>query len=101
MSTSFRNFKAMLVVLSLIAAAATGAHADSLSIDFDSYATGDLPGNNTPTDTRTAGDDGAWWVPSNAATSAEVRSGVGLGGSQGLVIGNRGNGNDGVIHNVL
>jgi hypothetical protein len=101
MTTSFHNFKAMLVALSLIVTAAAGAQADSLSIDFNSYATGDLPGNNTPGDTRTAGNDSTWWVPSNAASSAEVRSGVGLGGSNGLVIGNRGNGNDGVIHNVL
>jgi hypothetical protein len=100
MTASFRNFKAMLVALSLITVTATGAHADSLSIDFNTYSTGDLPGNNTPGDTRTAGDDSTWWVPSNAATSAEVRSGVGLAGSNGLVIGNRGNGNDGVIHNV-
>jgi hypothetical protein len=101
MTASFRNFKAMLVALSLIIVTATGARADSLAIDFNSYSTGDLPGNNTPGDTRTAGDDGTWWVPSNAATSAEVRGGIGLGGSNGLVIGNRGNGNDGVIHNVL
>jgi hypothetical protein len=101
MPTTLHNLKAILIAATIALTAATGAHADSLSIDFNSYSLGDLPGNNTPTDTRTAGDDSTWWVPSNAATSAEVRSGVGLGGSNGLVIGNRGNGNDGVIHNVL
>jgi hypothetical protein len=90
-----------LLAIVLIAATAAGVQAaDSLGVNFDSYAAGDLPGNNTPTDNRTAGDDTTWWVPSNAATSAEVRAGVGLGGTQGLVIGNRGNGNDGVIDNV-
>jgi MYXO-CTERM domain-containing protein len=72
--------------------------ADSLTIDFESSpALGQLPGG---VDARTPGDDGQWWVPDNAATFGEVRTGIGLTGSNGLAIGNRGNGNDGVIHNV-
>jgi hypothetical protein len=96
-----KYFKTTVLAAVVALATATAAKAaDPLSIDFNSYALGDLPGNNTPTDNRTAGDDNTWWVPSNAATSAEVRAGIGLGGSNALVIGNRGNGNDGVIDNV-
>jgi hypothetical protein len=41
-----------------------------------------------------------WHLPDNAATSGNVVAGVGRGGSTGLVVGNRGNGNDGVIDNI-
>ncbi len=72
--------------------------ADSLTIDFESSpALGALPGG---VDARTPGDDDQWWVPDNGATFGEVRSGIGVGGSNGLAIGNRGNGFDGVVHGV-
>jgi hypothetical protein len=76
--------------------AASTASADSISINFESLSTGALPGG---TDGRSPG-NGQWWVPDNAATSGVVTAGIGVGGTQGLVIGNRGNGNDGVIDNV-
>jgi hypothetical protein len=73
------------------------ASADALSTNFESFSIGQLPGGG---DARMPGNAATWYVPDNAATFGEVRAGVGLGGSNGLVIGNRGNGNDGVVDNV-
>jgi hypothetical protein len=95
------NLRNVLAVVCGLAISATGLNlhaADSLTIDFElSPGLGALPGG---LDARTPGDDDQWWVPDNGATFGEVRSGIGLGGTNGLAIGNRGNGNDGVIHNV-
>jgi hypothetical protein len=72
------------------------AMADTISINFESMSTGSLPGG---TDGRAPG-NGQWWVPDNAASSGTVAANIGYGGTNGLVIGNRGNGFDGVIDNV-
>lgn len=84
-------------LVSLFVVASVGAQAsDTLSTDFESMPTGNVLGG---TDSRTA-DDGQFWTPDNAATYGTVKDGIGLGASRGLEIGNRGNGNDGVIHGV-
>ncbi len=87
--------KSLVAVLLGLGGAA--AHADATFTNFASYALGQLPGG---ADARTPGAYNQWWVPDNAATFGEIRDGVGLGGTRGLVIGNRGNGSDGVIDNV-
>ncbi len=69
------------------------------TVDFESYAAGNLPGATSPTDLRTPGGTN-WWLPSNCATSGQVAAGVGRSGSKGLVVGNNGSGNDGVIDNL-
>ena len=78
-------------------AATSAAQADAVSIDFTTMSLGQLPGG---LDARSAGNANQWYVPDNAATYGEVRDGVGRWGSRGLVVGNRGNGNDGVVDNV-
>lgn len=78
--------------------AAGSASADAVIINFDSFSLGALPGG--PIDTRTAGNASKWWVPDNAATSGAVVANEGRGGSNALLVGNRGNGNNGVIENV-
>lgn len=72
------------------------AQADLISTNFDSMSLGALPGGP---DGRAAG-NGQWWVPDNAASYGNIVAGQGLGGTQALEVGNRGNGNDGVIDNV-
>ncbi len=84
-----------LSVFAVVLGCSLPAMADSLSIDFNTYSTGNLPGSNT-TDTRTPGGPN-WWYPSNAATSAQV---VNVGSSNYLNVYNNGNGNDGVIDNI-
>jgi hypothetical protein len=69
------------------------------AVTFDAYADGDLPGAGGA-DTRTAGAVGTWWLPSNAATSGQVSAAAARTGAKGLIVGNRGNGNDGVIDNI-
>jgi hypothetical protein len=82
----------------LIAAAfVVPASANPIFEDFNSFNLGAIPGG---ADGRAPG-NGAWWNPDNAATSSVVTDGVGRSGGRGLVIGNRGNGNDGVITNTL
>jgi PEP-CTERM motif len=85
----------------LAAAAALGASgsamADAVSVNFESNPLGAIAGG---ADTRAPGNAAQFYTPDNAATFGEVRAGVGRGGSNGLVVGNRGNGNDGVIDNV-
>ena len=76
-------------------AVAGSAMGDIISIDFESYSSGFVTGG---TNAQAPG-NGNWLLPDNAATSARFASGVGRGGSMGLVVGNRGNGNDGVIDN--
>ena len=73
------------------------AQADATFTDFSSYTLGQLPGG---ADARTPGAYNQWWVPDNAASFGEVRDSIGRSSSRGLVVGNRGNGNDGVIDNV-
>lgn len=68
----------------------------SISNDFESMTLGAIPGGAS----GQAAGNGAWWNPDNSATYGEVKAGIGIGGSQGLEIGNRGNGFDGVIDNV-
>lgn len=99
MTINLRHALAVVCGLALSVSGLNLQAADSLSIDFElSPNLGMLPGG---ADARTPGDDNQWWVPDNAASFGEVRSGIGLAGSNGLAVGNRGNGNDGVIHNVL
>lgn len=81
-----------LVAASLVAPAS----ANLTAVDFESFALGNVPGG---VDTRTPG-SGTWYNPDNAATYGEVKNGIGRSGSRGIEIGNRGNGNDGVINNV-
>jgi hypothetical protein len=95
----FLMIRKMFTASAVVAAATLASNAfgaSAVSIDFNSGPTGALPGG---VDGRAAG-NGAWWVPDNAATSGVVTAGIGLGGTNGLVIGNRGNSNDGVIDNV-
>jgi hypothetical protein len=75
------------------------AQPSSNFINFDGYSLGNVPGSFAG-DTRTAGGPD-WWQPGNSSASSAVQAGVGLGGSQGLMVGNNGNGNDGVIQNLL
>ena len=91
MSGIGRRLSIVLVILGC----SLPAMADSLSVDFNSYSLGNLPGSNAG-DTRTPGGPN-WWYPSNAATSAQV---VSSGGNNVLNVYNNGNGNDGVIENV-
>ena len=91
---SGKSIAAIGIFVALISAAV--AKSDSISINFDGYSTGALPGSNGA-DTRTPGGPN-WWYPSNAATSATV---VNLSGSNNaLLVYNNGNGNDGVVDNV-
>jgi hypothetical protein len=69
------------------------------TINFESYANGPVPGAGGP-DNRTPGDLGTWWLPSNCATSASVSPIAAHTGSKGLIVGNNGSGNDGVINNL-
>ena len=87
-----------LRVLSVLAVSllAASAHADFLSYNFNSTPVGNIQGG---ADGRAPG-NGQWWLPDNAATAGDVRDGIGYGGTRGLAIGNRGNGNDGVIDNL-
>jgi MYXO-CTERM domain-containing protein len=81
----------------VLAAAMMGtAHADTIVNDFEAMTLGSLPGGADP---RLPG-NGAWYVPDNAATYGEIRDGIGRGGSRAMAVGNRGNGNDGVIDNI-
>lgn len=81
-----------LVAASLVAPAS----ANLINEDFESFALGHVPGGADP---RVAG-NGQWWNPDNSASYGEVKNGIGRSGSRGIEIGNRGNGNDGVIDNV-
>jgi hypothetical protein len=78
--------KHSLAGLALALTAAGVANAGTVTETFDSTAAGALPAG--------------WTLPANAATSGEVRAGVGLGGTNGLAVGNNGSGNDGVINNL-
>ena len=81
MSGRMRRFSMLAVILGC----SLPAMADSLSFDFNSATVGTLPSG--------------WSDPSNAATSAKV---VNVSpGNNGLYVYNNGNGNDGVINNVL
>jgi hypothetical protein len=87
-----------LIAAVILSTAAFAAQADVLVTTFEPpFPTGALPGG---ADTRVPGVADTWHLPDNAATSGDVRAGVGRGGSAGLVVGNRGNGNDGVIDNI-
>jgi len=91
------TFKRLACAAAVLLSLST-AHADVLMTNFENpFSIGPLPGG---LDARTPGNANQWYVPDNAATFGEVRAGVGRGGSNGLVVGNRGNGNDGVIDNV-
>jgi len=84
----------------VIAAASTTALAlpSSNSINFDSMSLGNPPGVGGP-DIRVPGDSN-WYNPSNSSTQQAVTAGVGLLGTNGLVVGNNGSGNDSVIDNL-
>ena len=89
------NLKA--AVFGAVILAASSAQADAISVDFGSFTAGALPGGNN--DTRTAG-GGQWYVPNNAPTYGTVTDGIGLSGSRGLEVGNRGNNGNNVITNL-
>ncbi|HZW06840.1 MAG TPA: hypothetical protein VFF65_06925 [Phycisphaerales bacterium] len=80
-----------------VLAAAGTAFGQSNFIDFESVPN-NLPGVGGP-DIRVPGDSN-WYNPPNSATAGSVANGVGLGGSRGLIVGNNGSGNDGVIDNL-
>jgi len=84
-----------LSVFAVVLGCSMPAMADSLSIDFNSYSPGNLPGSSAG-DTRSPGGPN-WWYPSNAATSAQV---VNDGTNNVLNVYNNGNLNDGVIDNI-
>lgn len=85
-----------MTALSVLLACAGAASADTINLNLNAMPVGPIQGGP---DGRAPG-NGQWWLPDNAATSGEVRAGVGLAGGNGLVVGNRGNGNDGVIDNL-
>jgi len=90
-----------LIITALVSAAAgTAALAapSSNSINFDSMSLGNPPGVGGA-DIRVPGDSN-WYNPSNSSTQQAVTAGVGLLGTNGLVVGNNGSGNDGVIDNL-
>ena len=87
----------MLAALTTLGLAGGTVMADALSFNFNNYALGNLPGSSGA-DTRTPG-NGNWWFPANAATTGQV---VNVGaGNNALLITNNGNGNDGVVNNVV
>jgi hypothetical protein len=87
--------KVILSAMTLVSMSFAVASA-SISNDFESMTLGAIPGGVS----GQAAGNGAWWNPDNSATYGEVKTGIGISGSQGLEIGNRGNGFDGVIDNV-
>jgi len=90
-----------LIITALVSAAAgTAALAAPSSnvINFDSMSLGNPPGVGGA-DIRVPGDSN-WYNPSNSSTQQAVTAGVGLLGTNGLVVGNNGSGNDGVIDNL-
>jgi len=91
-----KTFISSMVGVAAAVAVAGSAMADMVSIDFEGYAAGNVAGGIN----SQAPGNGNWWLPDNSATSGRFASGIGRGGSMGLVVGNRGNGNDGVIDNV-
>lgn len=84
-----------LVGLAVLASASVFADA-FITNDFESEPLGAVPGG---ADGRLPG-NGLWYSPDNSATYGIVKDGIGIGGSRGIEIGNRGNGFDGVIDNV-
>jgi|GEM_PF-3174153 len=91
----------LLVIAALVSAAASTAalaQPSSNSINFDSMSLGNPPGVGGP-DIRVPGDSN-WYNPSNSSTQQAVTAGVGRFGTNGLVVGNNGSGNDGVIDNL-
>ena len=79
-------------------AVAGSAMADTISINLDSFADGSAVQGGAST--QTAG-GGQWWLPDNSSTSGFFRSGFGRSGGTALAVGNRGNGMDGVVHNIF
>jgi hypothetical protein len=86
----------LAVFAAFVATSAFSAASDFINNDFEAMTLGAVPGGVS----AQAPGNGQWWNPDNAATYGEVKTGIGLGASKGLEIGNRGNGNDGVIDNV-
>ena len=90
-----------LIIAAIVSAAASTAALavpSSNSINFDSMSLGNPPGVGGA-DIRVPGDSN-WYNPSNSSTQQAVTAGVGLLGTNGLVVGNNGSGNDGVIDNL-
>jgi len=90
-----------LIIAAIVSAAAgTAAIAvpSSNSINFDSMSLGNPPGVGGA-DIRVPGDSN-WYNPPNSSTQQGVAAGVGRLGTNGLVVGNNGSGNDGVIDNL-
>ncbi len=87
-------------ITSVLAAAtvSTVASAGFLSLNLDAFANGSAVQGGAYD--QTAG-GGQWWLPDNAATSGFFRAGQGRTGGTALAVGNRGNGSDGVITNIL
>ena len=90
----------ILIAAIVSAAASTAAIAapSSNSINFNSMSLGNPPSVGGA-DIRVPGDSN-WYNPNNSSTQQAVTAGVGLSGTNGLVVGNNGSGNDGVIDNL-
>ncbi len=85
-----------IILAAAVMGVAGSAFADVYTNNFNSMPTGPIAGG---VDTRAPG-NGAFWLPDNAATAGDIRDGIGYLGTRGLVVGNRGNGFDGVIDNI-
>lgn len=92
-----KMLKAITAVVA-IASCVSPLSADVISLDLNSFANGTAVQGGAFTQTPGGGQ---WWLPDNAATSGYYRSGLGRTGGTALAVGNRGNGNDGVITNIL
>ena len=82
-------------VLALSVMSATSLFADTINVNLNAFANGS---SVTDVNAQTAG-GGQWWNPSNGSVSATFQSGLGRTGGTALVIGNNGNGNNGVVNN--
>lgn len=94
-----KTFVSSMFGVAAAVAVAGSAIADVISLDLNAFANGSAVQGGAYNQ-QTAG-GGQWWLPDNAATSGFFRSGDGRTGGTALAVGNRGNGNDGVITNIL
>ena len=93
-----KTFISSMVGIAAAVSVAGSAIADTISINLNSFADGSAVQGGAST--QTAG-GGQWWLPDNSSTSGFFRSGLGRTAGTTLAVGNRGNGMDGVIHNIF
>ncbi len=79
-------------------AVAGSAMADTISVNLNAFADGEAVQGGA--NAQTPG-GGQWWLPDNSASSGFFRAGQARAGGTALAVGNRGNGLDGVIHNIM